>query len=168
MVHQIDLGTDRIAAPDHDEFAVRNFPGINTALGAGTCVPAGISQRCTERRVLAGILHHVAQTFDIVTLHQAHRTGVKIRPHGLCPVALRDRYQFVRYVVQGFVPADRLKSGQAGPFVPGAPERLRQPIRVVHPFRVAGDFGTDRASRIGVIPGAVYPSNGVLINALNL
>ncbi len=88
--HDVDLGVDRIAAPDHDQLGMLvDLAHVGAALGADARDPAGVGERDADGREVARVFHRVAQPVDAVSLHQPHRAGVVIGPHRLAAVLAR-------------------------------------------------------------------------------
>ena len=75
--HDVDLGADRIAAPDHHQFRLGDFAGVHAFLGTDPGQPAGIRQGDADRRPLTRVALGMTQPFDAVALHVPHGAGVE-------------------------------------------------------------------------------------------
>ncbi len=166
MGHDIDLGRDRIAAPDHDQIGLGQLLRIAAPHPAGAGPPAGIGQGRAKGAVLAGIAERVAQPVDAVALHQPHGAGIVVRPDGLAAMALHRAGEGLGDLVQRLVPAKRLESALAFGAAPA--ERLAQPVRMVEPLGVAGDLGADHAGRVGIAIGAAHLAEPAIRQAFDL
>ncbi len=151
MRHHVDLRGDRIGAPNHDQVRARHLARVGPAFGARPRKPSRVGKRDADRRILARIAHRVAQALDSVALHEAHRPGVKIGPHGFGSEGGGRPFQRLGRLVERFVPRDRREAVAAAPFGADAPQRNRQPIGMVLAFGVARDLRADHAG--GVIVG---------------
>ena len=78
--HHVDLGVDRIGAPDHHQIGLRHLARIGSREPAGAGDEAGPGRIDADGGVEAGIFLDVAQAVDAVAHHQAHRAGVVIGP----------------------------------------------------------------------------------------
>ena len=87
--HQIDLGRGWVATPHDDQVGFGDLTAINAALLADCRIPPGIDQRDADCRMLARIAHRMREALDAVALHESHRAGIEMRPHGLRAMALR-------------------------------------------------------------------------------
>ena len=92
VLHHVDLGRNRVAAPDHHEVCLGDFAPVDAAHRSDPGEPAGIGQRVADRRVLPRIAQHMPETLNAVALHPAHRAGVEMRPHRFGAVPLRRRH----------------------------------------------------------------------------
>ena len=81
--HHIDLGRYRVAAPDDDQVGLGHFARVGAAFRADPGEPAGVGQRHADCRILPRVAHRVPQPVLPVALHEPHRPGVVMRPHGL-------------------------------------------------------------------------------------
>ncbi len=168
VVHDVDLGVDRIGAPHDDEIALGHLPRIDPALGAGAGDPAGVHQRDAECGVLARIALHVTQPFDAVALHEPHGAGVEVGPYGLTAVALLRLQEFLGHLVERVVPGKRLEGGDADALGAASAQRLAQPVRVVHAFCVARHLRADHTRGVVIVLCAVDPADGVRVDTLHL
>src|ERR1019366_3184986 len=98
--------------------------------------------------------HHMAQALDAVALHQAHGAGVIERPNGLEAMALRGAGERFGHFVQRRVPAYWLEL--AARLRSRAPQRLREPVRVMHALGITRYFLADYARGVGVSRGAAH------------
>ena len=81
MRHDVDLGVDRVGAPDHHQVGLRHLARIGTRQLAGAGDIAGPGQRGADGGVHVGVALGVAQTVDAVAHHQAHGAGIIVGPH---------------------------------------------------------------------------------------
>src|SRR5262249_60964378 len=81
--HHVDLGVDRIGAPDHHEVRLRHLARIDAGDAAGTCGETGIGGRHANSGVEARVALHVAQTIDAVAHDETHGPRVVVRAQGL-------------------------------------------------------------------------------------
>ena len=102
--HDVDLGVDRVGAPDHDQIG----PGHLARIRAGDLAGAGRKARIggvhADGRMEAGIFLGVAQPVDAVAHHQPHGAGVVIRPDRLRAVTRFGRQQPLGDQVERVVP----------------------------------------------------------------
>ena len=148
MGHHIDLGRDRVAAPDDDQVGFGDLAPVDPALGADPGEPARIGERIADRQILARIAHRMAQPVDAVALHQPHRPGVVIGPHGLRAVALGGPGQRIGDLVERRRPKRSAQRRRALPFLADPAQRLREALRVVLALGIACDLGADHTLRI--------------------
>ncbi len=168
MRHHIDLGRDRVAAPDHDQIGFRDLAPVDAAPRADPGNPAGVGQHAADRQILARIAHRVAQPVDAVALHQPHRAGIVIGPHRLRAVALRGAAQPLGDLVERVVPRNRREGGTADALVADPAQRLRQPVGMVLALGIARDLGADDAVRIGLGSGSADPPDAASVDTLDL
>ncbi len=166
--HQIDLGGNRIAAPDDDEIALRHLAAIDAALDPGPGVPSGIRQHYADGRELARIAHGMTQPVDAVALHQPHRPGVEIGPHRLASVALRRADERFGHRVERSVPRDLLERRPAYALVADPAQWHAQPPGMVLAFGITGDLGADDPRSVAVRRRAADAPDRVGIDALDL
>ena len=159
--HHVDLGVDGVGAPDHHEVGFGHLARI----GAGELAGAGDVARPRQRRanggVHVGVALGVAQPVDAVAHDEAHGAGIVVGPHGLGAVAALGRQQGLRGEVEGIVPGDALELARA--LRPLAPQRMHEPVGVMHALGIARDLGADDARRIAVVlrpVHAAYPAVG--------
>ena len=81
--HHVDLGVDRIGAPDHDQIGLRHLARIGAGDLAGAGGKADVGAVDADGGVEAGVFLGVAQPVDAVAHHQAHGAGVVVRPDRL-------------------------------------------------------------------------------------
>ncbi len=168
VMHHIDLGTHRIAAPDHDEIAVDHLARVHAPFHPGTGIPACVHQGDTDCGMLARVFHRVTQTLDTVALHKPHRAGIEVRPYRLGAVARGRVGEPLRHFVQGSVPGQRLKRLYSFALRTHAAQRHAQALRMVHALRITRHLGTDDTRCVIVVPSSVQPSHGVGIQTLDL
>ena len=143
------MGVDRVAAPDHDQIAVRaDFRGRHAPAAAMPGLEAGVREHDADRALEPRVFLDVGQALDAVALHQPHRAGIEIGPHRLGTVALLDPQQILGDLVQRIVPADAREF--AGALRTGAAERKGQAVRMMEALMVAGHLGADHPGREGV------------------
>src|SRR5690554_5703278 len=164
--HDIDLGMDRIGAPDDDAIALGHLLGIDAAQHAGAGDIAGPGGAGAAGVILAGITLGGAQAINAVALHLAQGAGVEIGPDCFGAVLGLDLGEAGGDFVERVIPGDRRELTAA--FGAGAAQRLGQSIGVVHPLGIAGDLFADDAGGIGVILSAAYPANGAIIENVDV
>ena len=165
--HHVDLRVDRIAAPDHHEVGVLvDFAHVHTALEARTRHPARVGQRHADGREPARIFELVAQEVDPVTLHEAHRAGVVVRPHRLGAVQRGLLLELLGDRVERLFPRDARELFRA--FRARALQRMPQAVGVMHALGVAGDLLADHAVRVSVAHRAAHAADGVRVPDLHL
>ena len=98
--------------------------------------------------------------------HEPHCARVKIRPDTFRAVPLFCHQQRLSGLIQGIIPGDRFKFARS--FVSTSTKRLRQTVRVVNSFAVAGYFAADNAGGIGVLRSAPNLADMMRINLLDL
>ena len=168
MGHHIDLGRDRVAAPDDDQVGFGHLASVDPALGADPGAPAGVGERIADRQIFARIAHRVAQPVDAVALHQPHRAGIVIGPHGLGAIALGRTGQRLGDLVERIVPGDRLEGIEARAFFADPAQRLREAFRMMLPLGVAGDLGADHTLGVGLRRSPSDPADAAPVEALDL
>ena len=166
--HHIDLGRDRVAAPDDDQVGFRDLPPVDAALGADPNQPAGIRQSVADRRVLARVAHRMTQTLQPVALHQPHGAGIEMRPHRFAAVALGGARQPFGDQIERVVPRDRLIGGATDALVADPAQRHRKPLGMVLPLGIAADLGADHAVGVALRPRTANAADPIAVNALDL
>ena len=155
--HHVDLRVDGVGAPDHHHVGLGHLARIGAGQPAGAGDVAGPGQRGADGGVHARIALGVAQPVDAVAHHEAHGAGIVVGPHGLRAVAPLGREHGLGGEVEGVVPGDALELARAlGPL---APQRVHEPVGMVHAFRVARDLGADDARRVAVVLRAAHPAD---------
>src|SRR5262249_40637180 len=155
--HHVDLRVDGIGAPDHDEVRLRHLARVGPRQPAGAGDVPGPSQRRANGGVHPRVALGVAQPVDAVAHHEAHGAGVVIRPYRLWTVAPLGRQHGLGGQIEGVVPGNALKFTRTlGPL---APERMHEPVGMVHALGIAGDLGANDARSVAVVLRAVHPSN---------
>ena len=165
MGHDVDLGGDRVAAPDHDQVGFGHLPRVDAALHADPGGPTDFGQGRADRHLLARVAHHVAQPVDAVALHQAHRAGEIEWPNRLGTMPSGDVGEIGGDAVEGLVPADPAELG--GPAGTGAQQRMRQPVGVVDPFGIARDLGADHAGGVAVVLRPAHRADAAAVQHLH-
>ena len=123
VAHHVDLGIDRIAAPDHDQVGVlADLPQVHAALGPDARRPAGVGQGHADRREVARVAHGVGEPVDAIPLDQAHGARVVVRPHRLEPEPGGLAREGLRDQVERVVPRDPLEAARA--LRPHPPQRV--------------------------------------------
>ena len=82
MGHHVDLGRDRIGAPDDHAIGFRHLARIGTAQRTGRHRQPGPGEVGADRAEKAGIALGMTQALDRIALHLPHRAGVEIGPDG--------------------------------------------------------------------------------------
>ena len=111
--HHVDLGVDRVGAPDHDEIGLRHLARIEAGDPPGAGRKAGLGEIDADRRMEAGIFLDVAQPVDAVAHHQAHRAGIVIGPDAFGAVALLGLEKFLGDEIERVVPRYPLELARA-------------------------------------------------------
>ena len=163
--HHIDLGADRVGAPDHHQIGFRHLARIGPAEVAGAGGKAGIGRVDADRGVEAGIFLDVAQPVDAVAHQQAHGAGILVRPHGFGAVFLLSLHESLGHQVERVVPGDRRELARA--LGAGAAQRMQQPVFVMLALGIARHFRAYHAGGVVVVLGAVHAADGALINQLD-
>ena len=164
--HDVDLGDHGIGAPDHHAVGSRHLARVGAAQRAGTHHPAGPREIGANRAEEARIFPGVAQPFDAVALHQTHRSGIEIGPHGLGTVACLGGLELLGHQVERGLPACLLPD--AFPLGAGPHQRLQEPVGMVDAFGVAGDLGADDAGRVAIVPGAMNAADTAVVEDLDV
>ena len=155
--HHVDLGRDRVGPPDDDTVRLFHFAGVGADQGprAGDIARPGDpdADRAVEARVALG----VGQALDPVAHHEAHRAGVEIGPDAFGPEPPLGLEKGRRDAVERFVPSDRGELSRA--LGPDPHERFRQPVGVVDPLAVAGDFRAYHPRGVGLVRRAADASD---------
>ena len=163
VVHDVDLGINRVAAPHHDQIALRHRARIRTPFGTGTGNPAGIRHRDTKSRVLPRRFQQVAKQFDRIALYQPHGAGIVIRPQRFVSMTLHGPGKFFCNLVERLVPANRLKGVETHALFAASYKRLPEPIGMVNTLPVPRDLGANHAGRVIVIAGPDHAPDGFRI-----
>ena len=111
--HHVDLGVDRIGAPDHDQIGLRHLARIGAGDPAGAGGKAGVGGVDADGGMEAGIFLGVAQAVDAVAHHQAHGAGVVVGPDRLRAVAPLGLEELLGDEIERVVPGDRLELARA-------------------------------------------------------
>ena len=151
--HQIDLGRDRVGAPDHDAVGFGDFERTDAGNASGSRDIAGERDAGADRREIAGIALDVGQPFQPVAHNQAHRSRVPIGPDAFRAVLRLGRRELFRNDVERLVPADG--DELAGALRPDAAERPGQPVGMVNPFGIARHFRAHDARSVALVPRAM-------------
>src|SRR5580692_3933092 len=106
------------------------------------------------------------EALDSVAHHEAHRAGVKVRPHALGSEFALDRQEVIGDAVERLVPTNRCEL--AASLRANASKRLGQPIRVMDALVVTSDLGADDAGRIGLVARAVDTADPLAANHLDV
>ena len=155
--HHVDLRVHRVGAPDHDQVRLRHLARIDAGDLAAAGREARIGRVDADRRVIAGILLHVAQAVHAVAHHEAHRAGVIVRPHALGAVAPLGRVELLGDEIERVVPRDALEA--AGPLRADAAQRMQETVGMIGALGVARDLGADDAARVVVVLRAAHPAD---------
>ena len=168
VLHHVDLGVDRIAAPDHHQVGMLGgLAQVDAALGADAGDPAGVGQRHADGREPARVLHRMAQPLDAVALHQPHGAGVEVRPHRLaCRGA--PRCAMNASATRSSASSQAMRFELPGALGPGAQQRMGQPVRVVHALGVARHLLADHAGGVGVALRAAHAADGAGVQDLHV
>ena len=163
--HHIDLGVDRIGAPDHHQIGFRHFARIDAGDLAGAGGKAGIGRIDADGGMEAGIFLDVAQAVDAVAHHQAHGAGIVIGPHAFGAVALLGLQKLFGDQIERVVPGNWPEL--ACPLIADALQRMQQALGVMLALGIARDLGADHAGGVVVVLGAVHAPDGALIDQLD-
>ncbi len=165
--HDVDLGVDRIAAPDHDQVGMLiDLAHVGAALGADARDPPGVGERDADGREIARILHRVAQPVDAVALHQPHRAGVVVGPHRLAAVLARLGDELLGHDVERVDPGDL--GELPGPLRADPAQRLHQPVGMMDALGIAGDLLADHARGVVVAHRAAHPADLLAVQPLDV
>ncbi len=164
--HDVDLGHDRVGAPQHDAVGALHLARVEPRHAAVAGLVAGPGQGRADGGILVRIALGVAQAVDAVALHEAHRAGVIVGPHAFGAVARLRGEQPLGGAVERLRDADLAEL--AGALGPGAQQRRRQPVRVVDALGVAGHLGADDAGRVAVVGRAVDAPHAARVEHLDL
>ena len=137
------------------DFSISRGSAPISAPGPGDIARPGDpdADRAVEARIALG----VGQALDPVAHHEAHRAGVEIGPDAFGPEPPLGLEKGLRDAVERFVPADRRELSRA--LGPDPHERFRQPVGVVDPLAVAGDFRADDPRGVGLVRRAADASD---------
>ena len=141
----VQVGRDRIAAPDDDESAVLELLAVHTDGRADDGIPAdfagGRADRPIEKRS--------AETVEEAPVHrraldQTHRPAIAVRHDRLGPVARRrDRLELRGDLVERFVPPDTGKATLA--LAPDPTHWMQHTIRRISAVEIARDLRAELA-----------------------
>ena len=165
--HDVDLGVDRIAAPDHDQIGMLvDLAHVGAALGADAGDPAGVGERDADGREIARVFHRVAQPVDAVPLHQPHRAGIVVGPYRLAAVLARLGQELLGHDVERVGPGDL--GELPGALGADAAQRFHQPVGMVDALGVAGDLLADHARGVVVAHRAAHPADLLAVQPLDV
>ena len=140
---EMQVRRNAVAAPDDDEPAAREVLQVHAQLAAVGGLQPGRARAGADGAVQQRGTQPVEKArCHRLPLQQAHGAGVAVRQDGL-RIARRDGLQPLRNVAQRLVPAHALELAAA--LGAGALHREQHPLGVLHPLRVAGDLGAQRA-----------------------
>ena len=158
--HHVDLGVDRVGAPDHHQVGLRHLARIGTRELASAGDIAGPRQRGAYGGVHVGVALGIAQPVDAIAHHQAHGAGVVVGPHRLGPVLTLGGEERLGGDVERVAPGDAFELARA--FGALAAQGVHQPVGVMDALGVARDLGADDARRVAVVLGAVHAADTVV------
>ncbi len=129
---QVQVGRQRVGAPQHDEPRVRELLGQQAGATAHGHCRTGVAGTPTHgpdelRRSQPG----EERVTDCTALHEPLGSQVAVRHHGLGAVCRDDGREPGRDGFDRLVPADPHKL--TGPFGPGTTHRVQEPVGVVDP-----------------------------------
>jgi hypothetical protein len=156
--HDVDLGGNRICAPDHHEVGLGHLPRVDARHLAGAGRVAGPGDVGTDRRVEPRVLLDVGEPIDAVPHHQPHRSGVVIGPDRLGSELGFRRIEAGCDLVQRLVPADT--DEVTGALGAHAAHRKREAVRMMDTLGIARHLGADDAGRVGLKLRAANASDG--------
>jgi hypothetical protein len=159
--HHIDLGVDRIGAPDHDQIGLRHFTRVRTRKASGTGDVTGPGRIDADGGEEVGIFLDVAQPVDAVAHHKAHRAGIVIRPDRFRAVLAFGFQECLGDKIERVVPADRLEFARA--FRAFAAQGLRQPVGMMDALGIAGDLRADDACCVGIVRRAAHAADHAIV-----
>ena len=166
MRHHVDLGVDRVGAPDHHHVGLGHLARI----GAGQLAGAG-DVACPRRRRADGGVHHrvalgMAQPVDAIAHDEAHGAGVVVGPDRFRAIAPLGGQHGLGRDVECVVPGDALEL--AGALRALAAQRVHQSVGMMDALGIARDLGADDAGRVGVVLGAVNAPDLVVAQQLHV
>ncbi|NYH14028.1 hypothetical protein GGD41_001256 [Paraburkholderia bryophila] len=142
---EMQVRRDRIRAPDQDDLALGEELGQHADARAVGVFQPGCAGRGADSTVQLRRAEFVEEPLgDAVALNQTHRSGVAVR---------QDRFRGAAGNLgqagcgefERLIPTDRFKTTLA--FTADALHWRSQTTRMMHPLRIAADFGTQRALR---------------------
>ena len=142
---EVQIRSDRIAAPDDDQFRVLELLQVRADAGAHRVAVARGAGRGADGAVQQGRAQLVEKTRGHrFALHQAHGAAVAVWQDRL-RIARGDRFQAGRDGRQRLIPADALELAFA--LLAHAAQRGQQAVRMVGALREARDLGAQHARR---------------------
>ena len=165
MRHHIDLGGDRVGAPDHHQIGLRHFARIGAGKPAGAGDETGPGRVHADGGLKAGIFLDVAQPVDAVAHHKAHRAGIEIGPHRFGAVARFGFQERFGGDVERVVPGDRLERARSLRAL--AAQRLRQSVRMMDALGITRDLRADHPGRVVIVLGAAQPPDALPVKHLD-
>ena len=160
--HDVDLGVDRVHAPNHDEIAVGHVARVGPEPSSDARLQPGLHDAGADGLAHPGVAHAPNQPLDAVALHQPHRPRVVIRPHRLWTVGPGRVREPLRDEVEGFIP--RCAPEMAFTLGAGSHQRVEQSIRVVDPFLVAPDLRADHAVGVRHLLCPAQPDQATVVD----
>src|SRR5665213_1806898 len=111
--HHVDLGVDRIGAPDHHQVGLSHFARIDAGDTPDAGGKAGIGRIDADSGMEVRIFFGVSQPVDAVAHHQAHGAGIVIRPYCFGAVLALGSVEFLGDELERVVPGDLAKLARA-------------------------------------------------------
>ena len=165
--HHIDLGDDRVGAPDHDAVGLRHLARVGAAQRAGAhrssrsrpdwCRSSRRSRNISWRGA-GGRCRRAAPA-------PSCRRRNRARP-SRCRSFCLGRDEFLGDEVERGVPARLLPAALA--LGAGAHQRLQQAVGMVDALGIARDLGADDAGRVAVGLGAVDAADAAVVEQLDV
>ncbi len=171
MGHDVDLGRDRIGAPDHDEVGLRHLARVGSGEPAHAGAKTRIGRSGADGVVLTRVAAGVPEAMDAVPLHQPHCAGVVVRPDRLRSVPRHGLGEGLGDEVERIVPADPLPAVAAPVRIAlfaFAAKRMEQAVRVMDALGVTRHLGADHARRVVVGLRPTHPAHGDAVDDLHL
>ena len=165
--HHVDLGIDRVGAPDDHQIGLRHLARIDAGDAPDAGGKTGIGRIDADRGMEAGIFLGVAQPVDAVAHDQAHGAGIVIGPHAFGAVTLLGLRGISRRPDRARHPTI-FGANSPEPFGARAAQRMQQPVGVMLALGVTGDLGADDAGRVIVVLGAMHAADGALVDQLDV
>jgi len=157
--HHVDLGIDRIGAPDDDHVRLGHLARIGTGEPAGAGDISGPGKRGADRGIHLRVALGVPQPVDAVAHDEAHCAGIIIGPNRFAsPLALGVEHGFGRDV-ERIVPGNALEFARG--LRPLAAQWIEEAIGMVDALGIARHLGADHPIRVGIVLGATNAANPV-------
>ena len=159
---EVQVGRDRVTAPDQDQFAILKLLDVGADARAQRVLVADAACRGADGAIKQRRAELVEEARrHRFALHQTHGAGIAVGQHRLRIVRHR-AFQPRGDRVERFIPADAGELALA--LVADPLHRIQQPVRVVSAFGIARHLGTQHAGRGRVLRVAAHLGRDAILD----